>query len=258
VVIENARLYREVVEKERAAQELQVAARIQRALLPQPSYISNLAELAAVMVPCRSVGGDFYEHVEFEDGALAFAVGDVAGKGTSAALLTAVVQGLLAAEAETVDEPGQVLFRINRTLCRRSVEAKFVTAFYGRLSRSGQLRYCNAGHNPPFLLTASGLRRLESGGPVMGILERATYDTGEVPLASGDLLVLFSDGVTDAENIDGEEFGDQRLAACMESVGRSSASEVISAVQESLRVFCGGAPLLDDVTLLAVRVRMVE
>jgi serine phosphatase RsbU (regulator of sigma subunit) len=258
VVIENARLYREVVEKERAAQELQLAARIQRALLPEARFTCRLAELGAVMIPCRSVGGDFYEHAAFEDGGLAFAVGDVAGKGTSAALLTAVVQGLLAAEAETVDEPGQVLYRINRTLCRRSVESKFVTAFYGRISPSGLLRYCNAGHNPPFLLNAAGVQRLEAGGPVMGIFDRGSYDTAEVALAAGDLIVLFSDGVTEAENPAGNEFGDERLAACLEAAAKGSAIEVVSAVQESLREFCGANPPSDDVTVLAVRVLAVE
>jgi sigma-B regulation protein RsbU (phosphoserine phosphatase) len=258
VVIENARLYREVVEKERAAQELQLAARIQRALLPQATFSCRLAELGAVMIPCRSVGGDFYEHVAFEDGGLAFAVGDVAGKGTSAALLTAVVQGLLAAEAETIDEPGQVLYRINRTLCRRSVESKFVTAFYGRITPTGLLRYCNAGHNPPFLLNAAGMQRLEAGGAVMGIFDRGSYETAEIQLATGDLIVLFSDGVTEAESPGGDEFGDDRLAACLALARDRSPVDVVVAVQEHLREFCGATPPSDDVTLLAVRVGSID
>ena len=145
------------------------------------------------------------------------------------------MQGLLAAEAETVDEPGQVLFRINRTLCRRSVESKFVTAFYGRITPSGLLRYCNAGHNPPFLLNASGVRRLETGGCVMGIFDRGTYETGEVQVASGDLIVLFSDGVTEAEIADGRGFRRRAAGGLSRDVRNGSAMEVVAAVQESLR-----------------------
>ena len=194
VVIENARLYKEVVEKERAAQELRIAAEIQNALLPPPYFSGPSAELAAVTTPCRAVGGNLFDYVARPDGNLTFALCDVAGKGTSAALLTAVVQGLLAAEAETTDGPATVMSRVNKALCRRSIGSRFVTGFYAERAPNGPLTYCNAGHNAPFLVTAAGVHRLETGGSVMGLFDTAQFDTGREAVGTGDLLVVFSDG----------------------------------------------------------------
>lgn len=253
VVIENARLYREVVERERATQELRIAAQIQQALLPPPHFSGPAGELAAVSTPCRAVGGDLFDYVGRPDGGLVVSVCDVAGKGTSAALLTAVVQGLLAAEAETNDGPATVMSRVNRALCRRSIGSKFVTGFYAARAPHGGLEFCNAGHNAPFLVTAGGVQRLETGGPVMGLFETAAFDTGVADVATGDVLVIFSDGVTEAENPAEEEFGDERLAACLTSARSRTAAEVLEAVQRGLREFCGTAAARDDITLMAVR-----
>jgi sigma-B regulation protein RsbU (phosphoserine phosphatase) len=242
VVIENARLYREVVVKERAEQEMRIAAEIQQALLPPSEYVGPAAELAAITTPCRSVGGDLFDYAAKEDGAIAFAVADVAGKGTSAALLTAVVQGLFAAEVEMTGSPADVLARVNRALCRRAIAARFVTAFYGELGRDGMLRYCNAGHNPPFVIAGTKATRLETGGSVLGLFEHAMFETGEIRFGAGDLLVLFSDGVTEAENANGDEFGDERLAACLDAVGAASSVVVRDAVQAAVREFCGPTP----------------
>jgi serine phosphatase RsbU (regulator of sigma subunit)/pSer/pThr/pTyr-binding forkhead associated (FHA) protein len=253
VVIENARLYQEVVEKERVAQELRIAAQMQQQLLPPAYCLVDGAELAAVTTPCRDVGGDLFDY-DTSTAGLSFAVADVAGKGTSAALLTAVVQGLFAAEAETADNPATVMSRVNRGLCRRAVASRFVTAFYAQLG-SGVLRYCNAGHNPPFLVRSDGVSRLESGGTVLGLFDRSAYDMGEERVTAGDVLVLFSDGVTEAENNQGEEFGDDRLAQCLKAVGARSATETLESVQKELAAFCGSAAARDDVTLMVVKVR---
>jgi serine phosphatase RsbU (regulator of sigma subunit) len=254
VVIENARLYQEVVEKERVAQELRIAAQMQQQLLPPAYCLVDCAELAAVTTPCRDVGGDLFDY-DNVNGGLSFAVADVAGKGTSAALLTAVVQGLFAAEAETADNPAIVVTRVNRGLCRRAVASRFVTAFYGQLAQNGVLRYCNAGHNPPFLVRAGGLTRLDNGGTVLGLFDRGTFDMGEEQVVPGDVLVMFSDGVTEAENNEGEEFGDDRLAACLKGVRSRSATETLETIQRDLSAFCGTAAPRDDVTLMVVKVR---
>jgi serine phosphatase RsbU (regulator of sigma subunit) len=254
VVIENARLYQEVVEKERVWQELRIAAKMQQQLLPPNYCLVDCAELAAVTTPCREVGGDLFDY-DNVNGGLSFAVADVAGKGTSAALLTAVVQGLFAAEAETADSPATVVSRVNRGLCRRAVASRFVTAFYGQLGVNGTLKYCNAGHNPPFLVRADGLARLETGGTVLGLFDRGTYDMGEERVVAGDTLVLFSDGVTEAENPQGEEFGDDRLAACLHGSRGRPATEVLDAVQRELTAFISTAAVRDDVTLMVVKVR---
>jgi phosphoserine phosphatase RsbU/P len=255
VVIDNARLYREVVERERTAQELRIAAHIQQALLPPPLHSGVSATLAAKSTPCRDVGGDFFDYTERPDGGLAFVVGDVAGKGTSAALLTAVIQGLFAAEAETDDDPSVVVTRVNRALCRRAIEARFVTAFYAQLDVGGSLKYCNAGHNAPFLLSPSGVRRLETGGTVLGLFDKVMFETGAISVASGDVLVVFSDGVTEAVNPAEEELGDEGLAACLRSVRLDEPSVVLDAIERTVRVFCGPAAARDDITVMVVRVK---
>jgi serine phosphatase RsbU (regulator of sigma subunit) len=255
VVIENARLYQEVIERERAAQELRIAAQMQQSLLPPSRHVAPQAELAALTTPCRAVGGDLYDYVVRADGHLTFAVADVAGKGTSAALLTAVVQGLFAAEAETSDAPCSVVSRVNNALCRRAIGSRFVTAFYGQIAADRTLRYCNAGHNPPFLLRSGNLSRLEAGGTVMGLFDHGQYDTGVESLEPGDLLVLFSDGVTEAENADGEELGDDRLAACLRGAADQPAAGVVDAITHDLSAFCGATPARDDVTVMVVKVR---
>jgi sigma-B regulation protein RsbU (phosphoserine phosphatase) len=255
VVIENARLYQEVVERERVAQELRIAAEMQQSLLPPAYHLAPHAELAAVTTPCRAVGGDLFDYVVRPDGELTFAVADVAGKGTSAALLNAVVQGLFAAEAESLDDPAVVVTRVNNALCRRAIGARFVTAFYGQLGPNGDLVYCNAGHNPPFLLSGGGVRRLEAGGTVMGLFDHGDYETGRERVAAGDMLVLFSDGVTEAENPAGEEVGDDRLSAWLGRAAGKSATEVVDAIQRDLASFCASAAASDDVTLMVVKVR---
>jgi sigma-B regulation protein RsbU (phosphoserine phosphatase) len=253
VVIENARMYQEAIQSERAAQELRIAADIQRALLPPDTFASPKVELSASTTPCRSVGGDLFDYVPAVDGALAYTVADVAGKGTSAALLTAVVQGLLAGESDAIDPPSAVCGRLNRALCRRAVASRFVTVFYGQMATDGTLRYCNAGHNAPFLVTPTELIRLEVGGTVIGLFDFSQYDTGSVGISPGDLLVVFSDGVTEAVNPAGDEYGDDRLAECLTAVRGRSAAEALAAVQQSVATFAGAEPPRDDMTLMVLR-----
>jgi phosphoserine phosphatase RsbU/P len=251
VVIDNARLYQQVIDQERAEQELKVAAEIQRGLLPPGEHTNAYAELSAATLPCRSIGGDLFDYFERPHG-LTFVVADVAGKGTSAALLSAVVQGLMAAKALDDEAPFEVLTLVNRALCRRSVAGKFVTAFYGQLAPDGTLTYCNAGHNAPFLVHAAGFTRLEAGGTPLGLFEAASYETGTVRLAPGDLLVAFSDGVTEAMDAREEEFGDVRLEACLAGAWSRPAREVAQRVKQTLREFCAGTPARDDITLVVL------
>jgi serine phosphatase RsbU (regulator of sigma subunit) len=255
VVIENARLYQDAVQAEKAAQELRIASEIQRALLPPDRFTSTAVELAASTTPCREVGGDLFDYVLRDEGALSFTVADVAGKGTSAALLTAVVQGLLAGESDSVDTPAQVCTRLNRSLCRRAVASKFVTVFYGLLGADRVLRYCNAGHNAPFLVRANDMVRLETGGTVIGLFDFSQYETGEIAVSPGDLLVVFSDGVTEAVNAAGDEFGDDRLAACLSDVRGKAAEDALHAVQLAVSAFAGSEPPRDDMTIVVLNVR---
>ncbi len=253
VVIENARLYQEAVQAERAAQELRIASDIQRALLPPDHFSSPKVELVASTTPCRSVGGDLFDYVPADEGSLSFTVADVAGKGTSAALLTAVVQGLLAGESDAVESPARVCSRLNRALCRRAVAARFVTVFYGQLLQNGVLRYCNAGHNAPFLVTSTGLTRLDTGGTVVGLFDFSEYETGDTTVSAGDLLVIFSDGLTEAVNAAGDEFEDERLAAVLNTVRGRSAQDTLDAILSAVTAFAGTEPPRDDMTVMVIR-----
>ncbi len=178
VAIENARLYRETAIKERLEQELRIAADIQRILLPREPIDKPCVEAAADSKSCQSIGGDFFDYAHQDDCRFAFTLGDVAGKGAPAALLSSLLLGMFSLATQGDDPPASVVSRVNGALCHRAVEARFATLFYGVLDRHGCLRYCNAGHNPPFVIGADGIRRLETGGPVVGLLEQPQYRRG--------------------------------------------------------------------------------
>src|SRR5688500_17628574 len=216
VAIENARLYRETMEKARMEQEMRIAAEIQQALLPKAARAGSYFRAAAASLPCRSIGGDFYDYVEMTDGSLGFALGDVAGKGPPAALLSAMMQGIFAAQAATSDAPSKTITRVNLALYRRGIESRFVTLMYGVLEQGGKMVYCTAGHNPPLVIGAGGVRRLERGGPIVGLFEGATYEEETLHLAAGDWLIVFSDGISEAMSAVGDEYGEARIIDCIQ------------------------------------------
>jgi len=253
VAIENARLYRETLEKARMEQELRIAAEIQQALLPEPRRKGQFFEAVGQSVPCRSIGGDFFDYVDLPSGAFGFAVGDVAGKGAPAALLTAVLQGVFASQASSGSSPSETLSRVNIALIRRAIESRFATALYAIICPKGELTYCNAGHNPPMVFGRNGVQRLDKGGLILGLFEHATFEEGTVTLEAGDLLVAFSDGVTEALSIEGEEYGEQRLLDCVQANRDKSVSELLDSIFASVREFTAGAVQSDDVTALVLR-----
>jgi phosphoserine phosphatase RsbU/P len=253
LAIENARLYREALDKAKFEQEMKVAASIQQALLPAGNREGAFFSAAAASVACRAVGGDFYDYVDLPTGGFGFIVGDVAGKGSPAALLAAAVLGMFSAEATYQATAAPLMIRLNHGLFRRAIEARFLTSFYGMLGPDGSLMYCNAGHNAPMVVSASGVRRLETGGVVLGLFEHAAYDEETIRLQPGDLLVSFSDGVSEAMNEQGEEFSDERLIACVTANLGKPPSEVLDALFADVRAFCGGADQSDDITAVLVR-----
>jgi serine phosphatase RsbU (regulator of sigma subunit)/pSer/pThr/pTyr-binding forkhead associated (FHA) protein len=253
VAIENARLYRETLEKARMEQEMKIAAEIQRALLPDASHAGAYFTAAAASLPCRSIGGDFFDYMEMPTGTFGFALGDVAGKGPPAALLSAMLQGIFAAEVFSNDGPAAAIRRVNQALIRRAIENRFVTVLYGILSPDGGLTYCNAGHNPPYLVGASRVEKLEAGGPIVGLFEWAMFEEGTVKLAPGDWLVVFSDGVSEALSVTGEEFGDARIVDCIKEYKGQEPRALLELLFSRVRAFTVGAPQSDDVTALVVR-----
>jgi phosphoserine phosphatase RsbU/P len=253
VAIENARLYRETMEKARMEQEMRIAAEIQQALLPKAGRTGAYFSAAAASLPCRSIGGDFYDYVEMTDGSLGFALGDVAGKGPPAALLSAMMQGIFAAQAATSDRPSQTIARVNLALYRRGIESRFVTLMYGVLDPDGRLVYCNAGHNPPLIVGKSGVRRLERGGPIVGLFESAIYEEEAVNLTTGDWLVIFSDGISEAMSASGEEYGEARIIRCVEANVGLEPQRLLEALFADVREFARGAAQSDDITGMVLR-----
>ena len=188
VATEASRVYRTTLERARTAHELKTAAQIQQALLPERRRTGATFEMAATSLPCREIGGDFLDYFDLSDGIFAFVVGDVAGKGPAAALLAAMLQGIFTGQSEWGSAAAKMLTRANEALVRRAIQARFATVFYAVLSPHGQLTFCNAGHNPPFLVRKYGVRRLETGGLIVGAFEDATFDEQTLQLEPGDLL----------------------------------------------------------------------
>jgi sigma-B regulation protein RsbU (phosphoserine phosphatase) len=253
VAIENARLYRETMEKAKMVQEMRIAAEIQQALLPKAGRIGSFFRTAAASLPCRSIGGDFYDYVDLPNGSFGFALGDVAGKGPPAALLSAMMQGMFAAQAAGSDTPCQTIARVNLALYKRGIESRFVTLMYGALSEDGRLTYCNAGHNPPLVVGPSGVRRLEVGGPIVGLFEHAQFEEETVVLAPGDRLLVFSDGVSEALSADGEEYGEERIIATANREPSTDPNALLQAIFADVRAFTKGAAQSDDITAMVLR-----
>jgi serine phosphatase RsbU (regulator of sigma subunit) len=256
LAIENARLYRQALDKAKFEQELKVAAEIQRALLPAGRVEKPFCTALGSSAPCLAVGGDFFDYVDLSSGGFGFIVGDVAGKGSPAALLSAAVVGMFSAESAYQSSPAMVISRINRGLFRRAIENKFLTAFYGILSPNGQFTFTNAGHNAPVLVSSSsstGPRRLETGGMVLGLFEHATFEEETVSLEPGDFIVAFSDGVTEAFNVAGDEYGDERLLASIERHRGKGPQELLAGLLNDVKEFAGEATPNDDLTLVMVR-----
>ena len=251
--IESARLYREATEKARLERELQLAAEIQRALLPEAMQSGPHFEVAASSIPCRSIGGDFFDYFHLTDNRFAFTLGDVAGKGPPAALLTAMIQGAFAAQVTSTDSPAALMAHINRTLIRRAIQSRFVTVMYGVLDADGRLAYSNAGHNPPILIGKHGVRRLETGGLILGLFPHATYEEETLQLEDGDTLVVFSDGVTEALNAAGDEFGEERLLPCINEHRGCATDVLLDRILATVRTFAASAAQNDDVTALVLR-----
>ena len=253
IAIENARLYREALDKAKFEQELKVAAAIQQSLLPTPVRQGPFFATAAASIACRAVGGDFFDYVDLPSGGFGFIVGDVAGKGSPAALLAAAVLGMFSAEAMHQPGPASVITRLNHGLFRRAIESRFLTTFYGIVGRDGDFTYCNAGHNAPILVSASGIRRLDTGGMVLGVFENAQFDEETMALQPGDIVVAFSDGVTEALNPAGDEFTDDRLLASVRAHQSKSPEALVEGLLADVRAFCGDATQSDDLTIVLVR-----
>ena len=253
------RLYVQRVREEaertaREEQELRMAAAVQKALLPPRTRSGRTFRSAGASIPCRTIGGDFFETFDLPGGRVGFALGDVAGKGPSAAILAGLVQGVFASHVGE-SGPAATLTRVNHALCRRAVETRFATIGYLVLEPDGTLRSSSAGHLPACVVPRNGSARfLEKGGLLAGAFENAAYEEETLALQAGDTVLLYSDGLTDAENPAGEQFGDDRLRQVVLDAARAdSPDSVLDSVLHAVQSFAAGHPQADDITLLVVR-----
>jgi sigma-B regulation protein RsbU (phosphoserine phosphatase) len=238
-----------------AARELEDAQLIQRALLPAAMPEVDGCEMAAVWRPASAFGGDCYDVLPFSGTRAALSIGDVAGKGLPAALLMSNLQASVRAFAGDDVPPAHVVERANRALCRHTPLDRFVTFFYGVIDTARrQFHYTNAGHNLPILVRSDGtIARLDAGGLVLGIAADAGYTHDTISLASGDRLVFFTDGITEADAADGEEFGDDRLLETVVTLRGETPWRMVDAIVQRVSAFTGGC-FRDDATLLVVSI----
>jgi len=255
IKIEHARLA-EVEEGERIMKrDLSQAAEIQRRMLPEGAPEVPHADLAGFNAPCRTVGGDYYDFFPYPDGRVAMTLGDVSGKGMPASLMMAELHARVQVLAEDPGNLAAFMTRLNKATCVKCPINRFITFFFCVLDMvSGEIKFANAGHNPPILVRASGeAQMLEGGGPVLGILPTAIYTEECERLNRGDMLVLYSDGVTEANNPDYDEYGEDRLIEVLRQHYTEPATAIVDAVMKSLAEFTAGAPQADDITLAVAR-----
>lgn len=251
IAIENARLHQEELEKRQLEEEFKIAREIQQTLLPKTPPELARTRFSGVNIQCRAIGGDYYDFIPLGEDQVGIVIADVAGKGCSAALLTSMAQGMFLSEACPERSAAETISRVNHHLAQKNPSGKFVTAFYGVLTDAGEFRYCNAGHNPPLLVTAAGeVRPLREGGMVMGIFDKVPYEQGVVSWNSGDRLVFFTDGVTEAQSKTLEEFGDERLLELIMTNRTLSAEEMKVKIMDRLTDFTYGVLQHDDITLI--------
>ncbi|MEJ2109634.1 MAG: SpoIIE family protein phosphatase [Acidobacteriota bacterium] len=254
MAIYNARLYTISQDKRRMDEQFAIAREIQQALLPHPERNLEYLHAHSQSIPCYDIGGDFFDYFELKNNRFGFAIGDVAGKGMPAALLASLVQGVFSAQSLNSDPLPEIVAKVNRNLARRGPGNRFVTFFSGILDPEGHCIYVNAGHNPPILLLRDGnLKELTEGGMVLGLFAEAKYESGSVQLNRGDNLVLFTDGVVEALDPAGEEFGTERLYPLLQNNAKDSASELMSRIRDAVLSFSGNAPQHDDITLMVVK-----
>lgn len=256
VAIDNAKLYAESLEKQKLEEELLVARQIQLALLPKTLPTGEGFEVSAYIQPARQVGGDYYDFIKTGDESFGIAIADATGKGIPAALLVSLLHASLRAEAKNSPLPNLVISNVNQLIYSSTSTEKFATMFYGEFDpQKRSLCYCNAGHNYPVLLRKSGeIEFLKEGGLILGAFAFATYEKSERFLDSEDILVFYSDGLTEAFNKAEEQFGEKRLLDLLEASRHQTADEIKNILVQEVNNFSRGATFWDDFTLVVLKV----
>ncbi len=245
----------DAAERGKLEHEMNVARDIQMELLPKTFPKLPGLDMFAFTVPAKHVGGDCYDVIDIGEDRLAITIGDVAGKGTPAAILMANVQAAVRALSESRVPAAELITRVNKLVHGYTEDGVFITFFYSILdTRTGQLVYVNAGHNPPCILRRDGSREyLDCGGLVVGVMPNSEYEEGHATLLAGDDLVLYTDGITEAANTEDEMFGEERLEQLLIEHRHASAREIEERVYTSVKDFTAGASQMDDLTMVIVK-----
>jgi len=260
LALENSRLSEafaaEVAKREMLNREIEIAREVQQRLFPQNQPEVPTLQYAGHCRPARGVGGDYYDFLALSSGRLGLAIGDVSGKGVPAALLMASLQASVRGQSQAA--PGKVadlMTNVNRLVCDASPENRYATFFYGQFDpATRRLTYSNGGHNPPIILRGGEVLRLEAGGPPVGLFRPSRYEQDEIELHPGDTVVLFTDGISEAENPGEEEWGEEALIETVRHCEGLTPNEVISQVIAAADTFAAGAPQHDDMTVVIARV----
>jgi sigma-B regulation protein RsbU (phosphoserine phosphatase) len=260
LALENSQLSeaiaREVAQRELLNREIEIAREVQQRLFPQSLPAIERLEYAGHCRPAQGVGGDYYDFLALGNGRLGLAIGDISGKGVPAALLMASLQASVRGQSQGGSgHVAELMTNVNRLLCEASPENRYATFFYAQFdSSTRKLVYSNGGHNAPMVLRAGEVLRLENGGPPVGLFPFSRYEQDEVLLERGDLLILYTDGISEAENPAQDEWGEDALLSAARGYPVVPAAEVIRRIMEKADEFAAGAPQHDDMTLVVARV----
>ena len=249
----------EIVRRQRdeLEREIELAAAVQQRLLPAAPPAIPGFDIAGQMIPARIVGGDYFDYIGLPSGGLGLAIADVAGKGVAASLLMSSVQMALRVDSATTPHPNQLVQNLNQVLNEVTDTGRYVTLFYGKLDvAQSELEFTNAGHLPPLLLRRRSPEPtfLEVGGTVVGLFEQSQYDAARVRLEKGDVLVLYTDGITETTDSTGEQFSVDRLTALVRDHASEVAQELVKTILEAVSRFRGDKDLEDDLTLVVIKI----
>ena len=257
VAVTNARLYAEAIEGARMAEQIRLASHVQRRMIPEsPPLVAGL-DIAANYVPCFAVGGDFYDFIRIDETRLVVAIADVIGKGMPAAIMMSSFRMAVRIYADTFrgSDIGSIIQKLNQTACEECRDNEFVTLFYGVVDvREPSITYCNCGHEPPLLFNGATVSSLQTGGIVLGVERDASYEVETRLLKDGEVLLLYTDGLVDAVNFEGELWGRDRLILAALNFGGGRSEQVASNILRYRRRFVGLANQMDDTSLIVVKI----
>ncbi len=257
ISLENRRLFKEALEKQKMEEELEIARDIQRNLLPKNLPIFTNFEIAAVNVSSKQVGGDYYDVIQLDENHCCVAIADVSGKGVPASLLMANIQAFLKVICKQGMNIDEATAMINDLITDNTSDGKFITFFWGILDNNEKtFEYTNAGHNPPLLIRDGKISKFEKGGIILGVMKTMMpYLKEKVQLKKDDVLILFTDGISEAMNRNGEEFSDERLEHQTLKLAEKSADDILSSIQTEVQNFTAGAAQSDDITIMVIKVK---